>query len=97
MIAALVRPRGRNANSSQRSIADHGRGLQSHGGGGGRDVVGKELDVSRVLNDIATSNGMRTRHVLDDLGRYGLPMDIVKTEGGTFTSWMLLEDDSGMD
>ncbi len=24
--------------------------------------------------------------------RYDLTMDIVKTEGGTFTSWMLLED-----
>ena len=59
--------------------------------GGNRDVVGKELDVCRTLTLIARANGMRTRHVLDDPARYGLPMDIVKTEGGTFTSWMLLE------
>jgi hypothetical protein len=65
--------------------------------GGNRDVVGKELDVCRALNDIAYSNGMRTRHVLDDPRRYGLPMDLVKTEGGTFTSWMLLEDDMGVE
>eukprot|EP00580_Thalassiosira_gravida_P011347 CAMPEP_0201631598 /NCGR_PEP_ID=MMETSP0493-20130528/5523_1 /ASSEMBLY_ACC=CAM_ASM_000838 /TAXON_ID=420259 /ORGANISM="Thalassiosira gravida, Strain GMp14c1" /LENGTH=423 /DNA_ID=CAMNT_0048102961 /DNA_START=77 /DNA_END=1348 /DNA_ORIENTATION=- len=60
--------------------------------GGNRDVVEKELTVCRALAVIARTRGMRTRHVMDDPGRYGIPMEIAKTEGGTFTSWMLLEE-----
>ncbi len=51
-----------------------------------------ELYVCRTLTSIAQAKGMRTRHVLDNQARNGMSMDIVKTEGGTFTSWMLLED-----
>jgi hypothetical protein len=64
--------------------------------GRNRDVVDKELEVCRALTAIASANGMRMRHVLDNPARYGLPLDIVKMEGGAFTSWMLLED-AGLD
>jgi len=59
--------------------------------GGNKDIVEKELDVCRALSVIASTRGMRTRHILDDPIRYGIPNEICKTEGGTFTSWMLLE------
>jgi hypothetical protein len=45
--------------------------------------------VCHALTLIGQAKGIRRRHVLDDPVRYGLPMDIVKTEGGMFTSWML--------
>jgi len=61
--------------------------------GGNRDVVEKELRICRALTAVARTRGMRARHVLDDPGRYGIPKEIRKTEGGTFTSWMLLEED----
>ncbi|KAL7435833.1 hypothetical protein ACHAXM_004876 [Skeletonema potamos] len=61
--------------------------------GGNKDVVEKEMDINRALSNIARTRGMRTRHVLDDPWRYGVPAEIAKTEGGTFTSWMLLEED----
>ena len=59
--------------------------------GGNKDIVEKELEISRALSIIANTRGMRTRHVLDDPIRYGIPNEICKTEGGTFTSWILLE------
>jgi len=59
--------------------------------GGNKDIVEKELAVCRALSIIANTRGMRTRSVLDDPTRYGIPNEICKTEGGTFTSWMLLE------
>ncbi|KAL7548922.1 hypothetical protein ACHAWF_012185 [Thalassiosira exigua] len=62
--------------------------------GGNRDVVQKEMEVCQALAMIARTRGMRIRHVLDDPGRYRIPMEISKTEGGTFTSWVLLEKDS---
>jgi len=59
--------------------------------GGNKDIVEKELEVCRALSIIASTRGMRTRHALDDPIRYGIPNEICKTEGGTFTSWILLE------
>jgi hypothetical protein len=89
MSAALVRSPGENAHDRRRRTTAVGYSLM----GGNRNVVDKELDICRALTSIATVNGMRTRHVLDDAERYGLPLDIVKTSaGGTFTSWMILED-----
>lgn len=85
--AALVRPPGEKSHD-RRGTTAVGYSLM----GGNRNVADKELDICRALTLIATVNGMRTRHVLDDPFRYGLPMDIVKTTGGTFTSWMILED-----
>ena len=59
--------------------------------GGNKDIVEKELEICRALSVIASTRGMRTRHVLDDPTRYGILNEICKTEGGTFTSWILLE------
>jgi hypothetical protein len=50
-----------------------------------------ELYVCCALTLIARVKGKRMRHVLDNQAKNGLSMDIVKTEGVTFTSWMLLE------
>lgn len=61
--------------------------------GGNKDVIEKELKINRALSNIARTRGMRTRHVLDDPWRYGVPAEIAKTEGGTFTSWILLEEE----
>lgn len=95
MSAALLRLDGREGHSFYCGIPRTtavGYSLM----GGNRDVVDKELDVCRALSSIASTMGMRTRHVLDDPVRYGVPRDIVKTTtGGTFTSWMLLEDADG--
>jgi hypothetical protein len=97
MSAALLRP-------AEEGCCHHCHGgMAAHSGSwttamgyslmrGNRDVVGKELDVCRDLTLIARTKGMRARHVLDSPARYGLLMDIIKMEGGTFTSWMLLED-----
>lgn len=62
--------------------------------GGNKDVIGKELAISRALAIIARRRGMRMVHVLDEPLRYGLSPDIQKIGGnndGTFTSWLLLE------
>ena len=95
MSAALVRPADRGRYRRGGAARAHRGSRTTAVGyslmGGNRDVVGKELDVCRALTSIARANGMRTRHVLDDPERYGLPMGIAKTKGGTFTSWMLLE------
>lgn len=61
--------------------------------GGNKDVIEKEMEINRALSNIARTRGMRTRHVLDDPWRYGVPAEIAKTEGGTFTSWMILEEE----
>ena len=65
--------------------------------GGNRDVVGKELAVSRALTIIARRRGMRLVHVLDDPVRYGIDPNIQKvggSMGGTFTTWVLLQPDN---
>lgn len=62
--------------------------------GGNKNVVGKELAVSRALTIIARRQGMRMVHVLDDPSRYGISPDIQKIGGsndGTFTTWLLLQ------
>ena len=94
MSAALIRPE--TTSSSTNNLQHHlpkttaiGYSLM----GGKKDVIEKEMDINRALSNIARTRGMRTRHVLDDPWRYGVPAEIAKTEGGTFTSWMLLEED----
>uniref|UniRef100_A0A7S2PR69 Uncharacterized protein n=1 Tax=Leptocylindrus danicus TaxID=163516 RepID=A0A7S2PR69_9STRA len=62
--------------------------------GGNKDVVGKELAISRALTIIAQRRGMRMVHVLDDPSRYEISPDIQKIGGsndGTFTTWLLLQ------
>eukprot|EP00984_Skeletonema_dohrnii_P029758 scaffold20625_cov80-Skeletonema_dohrnii-CCMP3373.AAC.2 len=94
MSAALIRPE--TTSSSTNNLQHHlpkttaiGYSLM----GGNKDVIEKEMDINRALSNIARTRGMRTRHVLDDPWRYGVPAEIAKTEGGTFTSWMLLEEE----
>ena len=89
MTAALIRPKQQQQQMIQQQQAPIAIGYSLMGGN--KDVVGKELDISRALTALASTRGMRTRHVLDDPARYGIPSSISKTEGGTFTSWMLLE------
>ena len=60
---------------------------------GGKGMIGRELQVCRALSEIAGTVGMRTRHTMDDPKRYKMPQNIPKTEGNTFTTWMLLEED----
>jgi hypothetical protein len=65
--------------------------------GGNKDVVAKELVVSRALTIIARKRGMRMVHVLDDPLRYGISSGVEKVGGsggqggGTFTTWLLLQ------
>lgn len=92
MSAALIRPeatRMSNLHHLPKTMAV-GYSLM----GGSKDVIEKEMDINRALTNIARTRGMRTRHVLDDPCRFGVPTEIVKTEGSTFTSWMLLEDEA---
>jgi hypothetical protein len=61
--------------------------------GGNRDVVDKEQDVLRQLVAMVKPFGMRVNHVLDDPGRYGFSSDTPKLDGGTVTTWCMLEED----
>lgn len=86
MSSALIRLDNDNQQPSRTTV---GFSLM----GGNKDIVEKELEICRALSIIANRRGMPTRHVLDDPIRYGIPNEICKTEGGTFTSWMLLESE----
>ena len=60
--------------------------------GGGRNIVDRELFVTRAVVRLATAAGFtRVAHVLDDPMRYGVEPDTQKRGGGTFTSWLVLE------
>jgi hypothetical protein len=62
--------------------------------GGTKNVVEKELEVSRALTLIARSRGMNIVHALDDPSRFGLPPDVPKLGGkfgNTFTTWLVLQ------
>jgi len=62
--------------------------------GGNKDVVKKELTISRALTNIARTRGMEMKHVMDDPFYYGLSPEIQKIGGsndGTFTTWVLLQ------
>lgn len=74
--------------------------------GGSKNVIEKELTISRALTVIARKRGMRMIHVLDDPIRYGLTPSIQKvggigdsggsnklsnSGGNTFTTWLLLQ------
>jgi hypothetical protein len=61
--------------------------------GGNRDVVDKEQEVLRQLVAMVKPFGMRVDHVLDDPGRYGFSSDTRKIDGGTMTTWCMLEED----
>jgi hypothetical protein len=74
--------------------------------GGSKNVIEKELTISRALTIIARKRRMRMIHVLDDPIRYGLTPSIQKvggignsggsnklsnSGGNTFTTWLLLQ------
>lgn len=64
--------------------------------GGTKNLVEKELEVSRALTIIARSRGMRIVHALEDPSRFGLSNDVAKLggkRGTTFTTWLVLEPD----
>lgn len=90
--SALIRPgSSQHQHQNQHQTTAIGYSLM----GGNKDVIQKDLDICRALTTIASMKGMRTRHVLDDPMRYRIPSEICLTEeGGTFTSWILLEADT---
>jgi hypothetical protein len=62
--------------------------------GGNRDVVDKEQEIVRKLAAMVKQHGLRVEHVFDDPERYGLPSDtLLKVDGGTMTTWCILEAD----
>jgi len=61
--------------------------------GGTKNLVEKELQVSRALTLIARSRGMNVVHALDDPSTFGLPPNVPKLGGkwdNTFTTWLIL-------
>ena len=62
--------------------------------GGNRDVVDKEVSIIQSLVVLARELGVRVHHVLDDPSQYGVDPNLQKVEGGTMTSWFLLEPES---
>jgi len=93
MSAALIRPETTSSSANNLHHLPKTTAIGYSLMGGNKDVIEKEMDINRALSNIARTRGMRTRHVLDDPWRYGVPAEIAKTEGGTFTSWMLLEEE----
>ena len=62
--------------------------------GGTKNLVQKELEVSRALTLIARSRGMKVVHALDDPSTFGLPPNVPKLGGDagcTFTTWLILQ------
>ena len=60
--------------------------------GGGRDIVDRELFITRAVVDLAKAAGFaRVAHVLDEPSRYGVDPATRKRDGGTFTTWLVLE------
>ena len=67
--------------------------------GGTKNVVEKELEVSRALTLIARSRGMNIVHALDDPSRFGLPPNVPKLGGkfgNTFTTWLVLQPEASI-
>ena len=68
--------------------------------GGTKNLVEKELEISRAMTIIARSRGMRMVHALDDPLRFGLPPNVPKLggkKGTTFTTWLVLEPDHSLE
>lgn len=60
--------------------------------GGGRDIVDRELFVTREVVSLARAAGfVHVAHVLDDPERFGVDPATRKRDGGTFTTWLALE------
>ena len=60
--------------------------------GGGRDIVDRELFVSRAVVGLAKAAGFaRVAHALDEPARFGVDPATQKRDGGTFTSGLVLE------
>ena len=62
--------------------------------GGNRDVVDKEVSIIQSLVVLAQGLDMQVHHVLDNPSRYGVDPNLQKVEGGTMTSWFLLEPEN---
>jgi hypothetical protein len=60
-----------------------------------RKMVEKDLAVSRAITKLARARRLRTRQILDEPERYGIPASISKTLGNILTSWILLESGEG--
>ena len=59
--------------------------------GGNRDVVDKEVSIVQRLVVLARGLDMRVHHVFDDPTFYGVNPNLRKVQGGTLTSWYVLE------
>ena len=59
-----------------------------------RNMVEKDMMVTRFLAKLARSRKMRTRQVLDEPELYGIDPNIPKTLGNTLTSWILIESEA---
>jgi hypothetical protein len=59
--------------------------------GGNRDVVDKEASIVQRLVVLARGLDMRVHHVFDDPAVYGVDPNLRKVQGGTMTSWYVLE------
>ena len=58
-----------------------------------RNMVEKDVAVTRAVAQLARARRMRTRQILDEPERYGIPVNLAKMRGNTLTSWILLEVD----
>lgn len=59
-----------------------------------RNMVEKDMMVTRFLARLARSRKMRSRQVLDEPELYGIDPNIPKTQGHTLTSWILIESEA---
>eukprot|EP00977_Amphora_coffeiformis_P010351 scaffold2418_cov175-Amphora_coffeaeformis.AAC.7 len=59
--------------------------------GGGRDIVDKESTIIQALVKMAKKTNLQVRHVFDDPRHFGVDSSLSKIQGGTFTSWVVLE------
>lgn len=67
--------------------------------GGTKNLVEKELEVSRAVTIIARTRGMRMVHALEDPSRFELPNNVPKLggkRGTTFTTWLILEPETNI-
>lgn len=64
--------------------------------GGNRDVVNKDVEVVQHITKLLRqhtlpSSQFAVHHVLDDPIKFGVPEELKKLEGGTMTTWLVLE------
>ena len=57
----------------------------------GRSLADREVDVNRAVMAACRSHSYQLLHVSDDPERFGVDPNTLKREGGTMTSWLVLE------